>query len=65
MARITNWAQHYKSQARQQEQTEATGQHRPAPAELWPIDGDGNRVPPPWGDPPQYHDPSQYQEPTP
>lgn len=65
-SRITNWARHYKTLARSQEQATAEGLHRPAPVELWPVDAEGNRIPPPWGaDPTNYQDPSQYQEPTP
>jgi hypothetical protein len=61
-----NWATFYRSEQKRRQQTQAEGEHRPAPYELWPVDADGNRVPPPWGDDPgNYQDPSQYQEPTP
>jgi len=39
-SRITNWARHYTTLRRQQEQANAEGQHRPAPGLTPPLTED-------------------------
>lgn len=56
-----DWSKVYRTPEERRHHVIAEGMHRPLPYVLWPVDADGNRIPPPWGDPDNYTDPSKAQ----